>query len=150
MENHNWIECRNQWIVGRPALTDMYILQLLLSEFGERKSRQIVRTLLKCSMWNSLSLKWLHKPAQNNGNNIRHVNVEGGRIMLLPLDYGQLIVPRRRIMSLSHQGWAPLLAVLCRAISLKRIYTHTSKWVWQVIFIYFCMHTCIYCPQSHT
>lgn len=51
MENHNWIECRNQWIVERPALTDMYILQLLLSEFGERKSRQIVRArLLECLM----------------------------------------------------------------------------------------------------
>lgn len=47
--------------------------------------------------------------------------------MLLALDYGQLIAPRRRIISLSHQGWAPLLVILYRAISLETIFTHTNK-----------------------
>lgn len=51
-------------------------------------------------------------------------------------------------MSLFYQGWAPLLVILYRAISLETICTHTSKWVQKVAFIYFCTHTLAYNNNS--
>lgn len=77
---HKETQCRDQWILGSPAQQTHFHHRSCISgseNAKERGGRNCEAKIPTGLLWSSLSQKWLHTYAQNNGNINRCANVEG-------------------------------------------------------------------------